>query len=393
MKPTKKLYDEDAYLTEFTATVLSCEECKQGYCVLLDQTAFFPEEGGQKADKGILSGIPVADVKIKEAFIYHYLPSPLDIGATVEGKIDFPDRYRKMQNHTGEHIVSGIIHALYGFDNVGFHLGDDDVTFDFSGELTREQLNHVEDLANQAIYRSIPITAYYPSAEGLKDLHYRAKLSITEGVRIVTIGDVDSCACCAPHVKNTGEVGIIKLLDFIRYKGGVRIHMLCGGDAVKDYRAKHLVLAKAATLLSAKQHETDVAVQKLLDEKDRLSFSLRALQKELALEKAKALSSDVPFLSLFTEEKDVAFWREFVQIAAEYHGKCVAVFFGNEDEGYAYLIASYQTDLRPLSKEINRTLNGRGGGNEVLIQGTVRTDKSSIESFLDNQVKCFSAAK
>ncbi len=386
MNPTKKLYDENAYLTEFTATVLSCEECKQGYRVLLDQTAFFPEEGGQKADKGSLAGIPVADVKIKGSFIYHHLPAPLDVGATVEGNIDFPDRYRKMQNHTGEHIVSGIIHALYGFDNVGFHLGDDDVTFDFSGELTREQLNHVEDLANQAIYRSIPITAYYPSAEELNSLNYRAKLDLADGVRIVTIGDVDSCACCAPHVKNTGEVGIIKLLDFIRYKGGIRIHMLCGSDAVKDYRTKHLVLAKAATLLSAKQHETDVAVEKLLAEKDHLSFLNRALQKELALEKAKALTSDAPYLSLFTEEKDVAFWREFVQIAAEYHGKCVAVFFGNDENGYSYLIASYNTDLKPLSAEINRALNGRGGGNEVLIQGSLRAHRSAVLSYLQNNL-------
>ena len=383
MQPTEKLYDKDAYITEFTATVLSCEEYKGGYRAVLDKTAFFPEEGGQRADKGTLAGIPVTDVQIKGDVIYHSLPSPLPLGENVTGMLDFPDRYRKMQNHTGEHIACGIIHALYGFDNVGFHLNDEEVTFDISGELTREDLNRVEILANEAIYHNLPVFATYPTAEELSTMQYRAKLDLTTGVRIVTIGDVDSCACCAPHVKRTGEIGIIKFLDFIRYKGGVRIHMQCGMDAVLDYRTKHLVLAKAAALLSAKQHETDTAVCALLEEKERLQFTVRALQKELALEKAKALPSDTSYLTVFTEEKDVAFWREFVQIAAEYHGKCVAVFFGNDEKGYSYLIASYKTNLRPLSTEINRALNGRGGGNEVLIQGNLRAHRSAILPFLE----------
>ncbi len=382
MQETKKLYDDDAYLTDFTATVLACEAYKNGYCIVLDQTAFFPEEGGQKADKGTLGGIPVTDVQIKENVIFHYLSSPLTAGDTVDGIIDFPDRYRKMQNHTGEHIVSGIIHSLFAFDNVGFHLSDTEVTFDVSGELSREQLNLVENLANQAIYRCIPVFAYYPEAEDLKKMEYRAKLSLQENVRIVTIGDVDACACCAPHVKNTGEIGIIKLLDFIRYKGGVRIHMLCGSDAVADYRHKHLTLSRAAALLSAKQHETDAAVQRLIEEKEQLAFSFKALQKELALEKAKTLFTDAPFLTLYTEEKDLSFWREFSLIAANHHKKCVAVFFGNEKKGYAYLIASPGVSVKELAPMLNHALNGRGGGNDGLIQGNVKASKAEIDTYL-----------
>lgn len=388
MEPTEKLYDKDAYITEFTATVLSCEECKNGYRVLLDRTAFFPEEGGQKADKGTLDGVPVADVQIKGHAIYHFLPCSIPVGKEVCGVIDFPDRFRKMQNHTGEHILSGIIHALFGFDNVGFHLGDDDVTFDVSGELSREQLNQVETLANEAVYRCISVEACYPSPTDLAKMNYRAKLDLKEGVRIVTIGDVDACACCAPHVKNTGEVGIIKLLDFIRYKGGVRIHMLCGSDAVADYRKKHLVLAKAATLLSAKQHETDAAVASLLSEKEHLQFSIRALGKELALEKAKTLSFSSPYIIYFPDpkEKDVAFWREFALIAAEHHKTCVAVFFGADEAGYAYAIASPSSlvNVKPLAPHLNRALNGRGGGNEGLIQGSVKAGREEIESSLPN---------
>ena len=178
MQTTEKIYDADAYISEFTATVLSCEADKKGYRVLLDRTAFFPEEGGQKADKGTLDGLTVTDVQEEALLIYHYLTTPLAVGKLVQGKIDFEDRYRKMQNHTGEHIACGIIHALYGLDNVGFHLSNEDVTFDISGELNREQLNEVEDLANRAIYRNIPVMASYPTAEELKEMQYRAKLSL-----------------------------------------------------------------------------------------------------------------------------------------------------------------------------------------------------------------------
>ena len=386
MQATKKLYDADAYIHEFTATVLACEKCGEVYRVLLDQTAFFPEEGGQKADKGTLDGITVQDVQERKHFIYHILPSPLSAGSVVQGRIDFTDRYRKMQNHTGEHIVCGIIHALYGFDNVGFHLNDEEVTFDISGELTRDQLNEIERLANEAVYRNIPITATYPSAEELSSIQYRAKLNLEDGVRIVTIGDVDACACCAPHVKQTGEVGIIKLLDFIRYKGGVRIHMQCGMDAVLDYRTKHLVLAKSATLLSAKQHETDEAISALLAEKERLLFSIRALQKELALEKAKALPFGDPYILAFAEDKDFAFWREFAMIAADYHGTCVAVFFGEDKKGYAYAIASQGKSVKALASPLNRALNGRGGGNDGLIQGSVNASREEITQTLQSLI-------
>ena len=245
-------------------------------------------------------------------------------------------------------------------------------------------MNEIEDAANEAIYRNLPVKAYYPDESTLKDLSYRAKLALTENVRIVTIADVDCCACCAPHVKRTGEIGIIKLLDFIRYKGGVRIHILCGTDAVADYRKKHLVLARAASLLSAKQHETDDAVVKLLEDKERLSFALRGLQKELATEKAKALSVTKYFTVLFETEKDFAFWREFAMIAAALHGSCIAVFFGNEEDGYAYAFADAGQNAKALAKPINTALRGKGGGNEGLIQGSVSAKRKDIEDFFDH---------
>ena len=251
---TQKLYDIDSYIKEFDATVQSCETADGKYIITLDKTAFFPEEGGQTCDAGTIDGIEVLSVSIKDGVIYHTLPSPLEVGATVHGKIDFSHRYYNMQHHTGEHIISGIAHKLYGYENVGFHLSREDMTVDFSGELTRAQLDEIEILANKAIYECHNIYAYYPKKDELSALSYRAKLDLSENVRIVNIADVDSCACCAPHVAYTGELGIVKIVDAVKHKGGLRIRMLAGVRAY-DYMAKVSKEASAVSvMLSAPPH-------------------------------------------------------------------------------------------------------------------------------------------
>jgi alanyl-tRNA synthetase len=228
---TTRLFDQNSHLHTFTAAVLSAEAGKtpETLSVILDATAFFPEGGGQYPDKGFLAGCPVTDVQEKNGVITHTVslshlngaPHPFAKGATVTGELDAATRFARMQNHSGEHIISGIVHRLYGYKNVGFHLGDGDVTLDFNGVLTRDQLDAIEDEANAIVAANLPVTAYYPDPAELATLTYRAKLELTEGVRIVRIGTQDApkdlCACCAPHVDCTGEIGIIKLLDFIHY--------------------------------------------------------------------------------------------------------------------------------------------------------------------------------
>ena len=223
MRATARLFDADSHLFVFDATVLSCEPLAGGeYAVILDKTAFFPEGGGQDADRGTLGGVLVRDVQVSaDGVICHTLPAPLSPGAVVRGEVDAAVRLERMQCHSGEHLVSGAVYAQYGFHNVGFHLGDEDVTLDFDGVLTREQLNGIEDTVNRYIRACLPVLAFYPAPEELATLQYRAKLALTENVRIVEIGDgdllCDRCACCAPHVRNTGEIGLIKLLDCIHY--------------------------------------------------------------------------------------------------------------------------------------------------------------------------------
>jgi len=225
---TLKLYDTDSYATEFDAVVLSCNECEKGYEIVLDRTVFFPEEGGQCCDRGTLNGYDITDVQIKSNVIYHYSDTKFEIGAKVHGIIDFKLRFRNMQNHTGEHIICGIAHKLYGYENVGFHLGEDYVTMDLSGPLSKKQVHELELLANEAIYKNVSVTAYYPGKEKIKNMFYRGKSDIEGDIRIVRIKDYDVCACCAPHVAKTGEIGIIKIIDYTPHRGGMRLTILCG---------------------------------------------------------------------------------------------------------------------------------------------------------------------
>lgn len=379
---TEKLYYQNPYTFNFTATVLSCTQAGDNYLVELDRTAFFPEEGGQYADTGLLAGISVVDVKEKGGVILHTLTAPLPVGAEVTGQIDEPQRFRKMQNHTGEHIVSGLFHSLYGLSNVGFHLGHDDVTIDLDGELSREDLCRVEYLANEAIWKNLPIRAEFPSPEVLSTLDYRSKLELTENVRIVTVPGYDVCACCAPHVAYTGEVGQIKLLDFARYKGGVRIHMLCGVDALADYHARYTATAAISAKLTAPQGEVAEAVNRLAADLQEKKQQIARLQIALAEEILRALpDGDSPAL-FFEDRLDTAARRALVNGAAEKR-PLAALFAGNDETGYTFLMGSNTVDLRPFSRAMTSALGGKGGGSATMVQGTLTAKRAEIEEYFN----------
>lgn len=382
--PTEKLYDTDAYRTEFEARVLSCTENDGKYHVVLDRTLFFPEEGGQACDTGNINGIPVTDVTIeKDGTITHRLPSPLKVGDTVKGEIDFAPRFRKMQHHTGEHILSGLAHRLYGAENVGFHLGDTDVTMDLSVELDRYALDRIETLANEAVYRNLPVTARYLTPEEIRTAVYRSKLDLTENVRVVTVQDYDDCACCAPHVARTGEIGAIKILDFMRYKGGVRLHIVCGADALTDYRTRYTQAVSISNLLSAKQ--TDIveaveALQNALVEEKRAQNAL--LDRILAEEQKRLPEGEAEEdLVLFAPLLDARRLRELVNRAVPKTKGLAAAFAGSDETGYTYIIGSKALDLRAMSKEINESLSGRGGGSKEMIQGSVKATEAEIRAY------------
>lgn len=376
---TEKLFYQDSHRTEFTAKVISCEEAKDGYRVVLDQTVFFPEGGGQYADTGMLGDTEVTDVHEKDDVIYHTTKAPLEAGSEVNGKINWDERFEKMQQHTGEHIVSGIVHERFGYNNVGFHLGSDYCTMDFDGPISKEQLKEIEAAANEAVYQDLEIRILYPAKDELKDLDYRSKIEIEGQVRIVEIPGYDVCACCAPHVKTTGEIGAIKLVSMVNYKGGERITMLCGRRAMRDYEKKDSMTKEISALLCAKEYEVAEAVVRLKDEQNRMKSQLAEMQQKLLEYRVAEIAVDQKIVTVFDSTLSGNLPREMMNKLLDKGAEICAVFAGTDEEGYRYVIGSRSEDVRPLSKMLNTTFQGRGGGKPEMVQGSVKGTRTEIE--------------
>lgn len=379
---TERLYENDGHLSAFTATVISCEKKGDVYDLVLDRTAFFPEGGGQPADVGTVNGIAVTDVQIRDGIVHHTVDAEFSVGDTVECAVDMAVRFPRMQCHTGEHIVSGVIHSLYGYNNVGFHMGSSDITLDVDGELTEEQIREVELLANKAVVENVPVEVLYPDAKEADSLDYRSKLEITEGLRLVRIGEYDLCACCAPHVARTGEIGIIKILEYIRYKGGMRLHMLCGFRALEDYTAKFAELARVSELLSAPKDECAEAVRHLQKQLADAEYKTRETVKAVLLteaDRAEATDGNLVFI----EPRELSSGlRDMVTAALPKCGGICAAFAG-EDGNYTFVMASNSVDLRAASAEIRQALSAKGGGSPDMIQGNSSATRDVILKYFN----------
>ena len=377
---TEKLYYKDAYIAEFSANVISCERAGDFYDAVLDKTAFFPEEGGQYSDRGTLGGANVLNVLEKDGIIHHYVDSL--ISGEVSGVISFDERYEKMQCHSGEHILSGLIHSLYGLDNVGFHLGAEEVTMDINSPLSEEELNRVEELANEIIYKNVDITTEFPTPDKLHTMQYRAKLDLTEDVRIVRIGEYDSCACCAPHVKSTGEIGIIKILGFTKLRGGIRIYITAGRRAMKTYREYYNSVRAVSALLSIPKSQIAEGVEKLLSDFAEIKSefaSYRLLKIENDARKIERTDGNlVVCLPDATSEELIA----FSNIALD-RIEGMLVLLSGKDGDYKYVISSKNQDLRLTVKEINKSLLGRGGGRPNMVQGSFACGIEDIRNYFN----------
>lgn len=377
---TIKLYDSDAYLQEFEATVRVVTEKDGRYEILLDRTAFFPEEGGQSADTGTLGNAKVLGARLVDGEILHLTDAPLAMGERIIGRLDFAERYDKMKQHTAEHILSGLFFSNFGYHNIGFHLGAEETTMDFDGLPTREELDRIETLANEAVMQNLRVTAEYPPAEVLRTLNYRSKLNLTENVRIVTIEGVDVCACCAPHVACTGEIGCIKILDAEKYKGGVRLHMKAGLRALADYRMRYRTTATLSALLSEKQTDLIPATQKLLADHSALAGAYRELRLGLMKKEGGEVPPTQVNLVRVFEGAGYDELRAFANAAmGRVDGYIVAL--SPAKEGYSYLIATREGDLSEEVRRINAALSGKGGGRGNMVMGTFRASEREIRDF------------
>lgn len=386
---TRKLYYSDSLLFSFRARLLSVEEIGGKTALVLDATAFFPEGGGQRADTGYIAGIRVMDVQEAGGRILHFTdakgPFPRT-GEELECSVDAGQRLRRMQNHSGEHIVSGIVHNLFGFDNVGFHMGEQCMTIDFSGELSWDELMKVETLANETVRRNAEINTFFPDPEELKSLEYRSKLELTENVRIVEIEGTDRCACCAPHVRRTGEVGLIKILSSMKHRGGVRVELVCGLDALDTVRGFQKSVTDVSVLLSSKREEVAGAVERLMNERDALKYRLTGLEADIADSIADAAAETDGNICIFRSFESDAAMRSLVNRLAEKCGGAAAVFSGSDGAGYRYIIGSASLDMREKAAAINAAISGRGGGKPGMISGSAAAARAVIEDYFRGEI-------
>lgn len=373
----RRLYYENQYIKDFTANVISCTEGKRGFEVILDETAFFPEGGGQPGDTGFIGEAEVIDTVEKGGEVIHICKTAVETGKT-ECKLNFEKRFANMQQHTGEHIFSGIQHSVCGFDNVGFHMGEHSITVDFNGPISADELERIERLSNEAVYKNIPVESIYPTDEELENYAYRSKKELEGQIRLTKIGDVDLCACCGTHVAFTGEVGIIKAVSMMNYKSGVRITLQIGRKAYEDYCEKNRSVYEISNLLKAKTEEITEAVERTLEKLKESAYAYSALKKELFALKAKDAEGE-KFLA-FDDSGSADDARVFSDMLAEKVG-IAAVFSGDDENGYKYAITARNSDVREIGKSLNAACSGRGGGKPDMVQGSVAATKEQIEDF------------
>ena len=381
---SEKLYYEDPFLKEFTAAVLSCEQDKDGWMVALDRTAFYPEGGGQPADQGTLGGTVVSDVREKDGVILHRCGRPLPVGETVTGVIDWTRRFDHMQQHSGEHIVSGIICTRYGCDNVGFHLGKDVVTIDFNYQIPSEDLPVIEAAANAYIWEDHPIDIRFLEGAALEQAVYRSKKYIPGQVRLVAFPGADCCACCGTHVLRAGQVGMVKVLSCQKFRDGVRLEIISGRRALA-YLGRTYDQAKAiGQQLSVKPQDTAAAVERTVEELTAAKVRMAHLEEQVFFHMAEENTGKGDTV-LFQSAMKSDSVRKLADAVAHRCGGLAAVFAGADGDKYNYaLVRCDGGDIAPLVKDLNRALNGRGGGRGGFAQGSVQANKAEIEAFFQH---------
>lgn len=379
---TRKLYEDTPSPLVFSALVTGCVPAKKGYWVTLDQTGFFPEGGGQPCDLGTLNRMKVLDVQLREGEVQHLVSQPLEPGAPVEGAIDQARRLDHSQQHTGEHILSGTLHRLFGANNVGFHIGQPYVRMDIDLPLTADQLEEAEAQANALIQQDLPVKAWYPDPEDLESLPYRSKKALEGPVRLVEIPGGDLCACCGTHLERTGMVGIIKIISAENYKGGVRLEVACGGRAIPPIQDQHRQITALSGLLSAKPQQVEQAARRMAGENQALKGQLAQLTG-LLIEALAAQAEPGQVQLRFCEGLSPDGLRRLCLALAQ-RSQTLSGAFGPSEEGFSYALSLPGQDIRPLAKELNQRFEGRGGGSSNLCQGRLSLGKpEEIEEFLE----------
>lgn len=384
---TIALYDELPYSKEFSATVVACDEVSEGYLLELDRTLFFPKQGGQSSDIGYITDASskkntVSDVQIQQERIFHLVEDFVEPGTKINGYIDWEHRFSNMQQHTGEHIFTGLAHNKFQANNVGFHLSDNTVTLDLDVELDSNQIRELEIAANRVIFQDHTVRCFFPSDEELEAIDYRSKKEIAGSVRLVEIEDVDICACCAPHVKSTAAVGMLKVISFGKYKGGTRIYILCGMRALLDYQQKQNILQETGQILNCTQEDIPSKAKAIIADNKSIKYEFNQIQEKELLAKLEQFPAEMTDVIYFTGNMDMKTIRQGVNLLVEKHTGLCAIFSGDDEEGYSFIIGSSTRDCNAIVKGLKELLGAKGGGSKQMVQGSVVTTRTEIERLL-----------
>lgn len=397
---TKKLYYSDAYCSDFKAKVLHIEIINGKYYIVLDKTYFYPQGGGQPGDIGVLSKTSIIDCIKNNETIYHiseYEPD-FTINIIVDGKIDILRRYGFMQNHTADHIFSGIVQKKLGYNNIGFHLSKSGMTMDFDGVFDNKDLIKIEDDVNKIIFKNINVEISNNLYSSIKNVDFRSKRKFGENelVRLVKIGEYDLCACAGLHVANTLEIGIFHITNIAKYKKGSRITALCGQDARQDYMLKDNIVTKISQMTSSKPYEIDTAVFRITNEFAELKKLFKSIKNEILSYELDKIMQDAEVGYIIRDNLDS---HELLKFAIEIAKKTkigIALTHDNnnlnilENSLHKYVIFSFQTNINILKfvDEFNLKLNGNGKVKENMAQGVISSNTLEISNFLDeiNQI-------
>ena len=382
----RKLYYEDCLLREFTATVVGCKPCEKGYYVNLDATAFYPEGGGQACDLGKLGDANILDVQETGEQIAHLCDKPLAVGSTVTGIIDWERRFDLMQQHAGEHILSGLVHKKFGYHNVGFHVGKEVMEVDFDGPIPASALEELESEANRAVWENVPIHCFVPSPEALPKVEYRTKKALPWPVRIVEIPGYDTCACCGIHTATTGQIGLIKILSCVKFHQGVRLEMVCGKRAYDYLCGIFDQNRQISQLLSAKMPETSEAAQKMAEQLASEKIRCATFEKKLFSALAENYKNQGNILH-FAEDLSSSGVRELADAIAAVCGGTAAVFSGTDEQGYAMCLICKDADVKELGTALTKAFNGRGGGKPGSFQGSLSATRQQLHNFFADAYK------
>lgn len=382
-----KLYEDNSHMTSCNAEVTSCVEDNGEIWITLSDTVFFPEEGGQYADTGILKTtnghVELIDGQIKNGSIVYRVSDVISVGERVECQLDWEKRFSRMQQHSAEHIMSGLIHNKYGFNNVGFHLSDDSpVTMDISGALSAESVYEIEALANKIVTQNLKITASYPAKAELESLEYRSKKEIDGQVRLITVGEgeykVDVCACCAPHVERTGEIGQIVVVSVQSYKGGTRISILAGERAATYVRDNINILNNIARKMTTSSVNIADRLDKQAEEMSELKQKISQLQEERLSDTIKNTKGDNKCIFIEGQISGGVIKKVMENGLRETEGY-LAIFMGDEANGFNYTLGSLNKSAVSMQKLLIERLGAKGGGKEPMVSGRVTAAKEKIK--------------